>query len=345
MTEHVEPGRREGEIGPPVTVTVGVEPWTVAGGVVLATVTTHATRDVVLQGGEVTLGYALAYRYSTGGIFGTSYFSTARRSADVAREPLPGPTLLRAGRDIEQQALLRVPPDALPSVGATLVTIAWSVRTRVFFEGTGEAYAGPVGLTVRGGRLGGDGAGGSSRGSGEASGGAATGSLGVAATGSGFPVDALPAGAAGLRGKRDSVTFERVSSRRFAPGTRITGDVVIGSRRGGDRFVRVELVLVELVPHGPMIGDDPSRNPYIAEKESESVLVRRSLAAGAAVPVSGSGVRLPFTVDVPSRVPSPTLITPDFTLRWFLRAVVQRRLAVGLRRSTTTDLEVLGSTA
>lgn len=302
-------GTTGGPTSAPVTVTVHAEPPTVTeGGVVLATVRARATRDVVLQGGSATLTCATAYRYTTGGAYGTSYSSTARRSDDLASQPLPGPTFLRAGRESEEQVLLVVPPTGPPTTACDLVTIAWTVGATVRFEGSGRAVAAPVDLTVLGG------------------------GAGAEITGS-TVVD---------RGRFGSIAFEDMSGRTIAPGSTLSGCVVVRPRRAGAvGALRVELVLAQVVPHGPMIGDDPSRNPYIAEKESETVVARVALTAP--VDVGGGLLRAPFVLSVPTSLPAPTLVTPDFSLRWVLRAVVGRRGA-WLPRTTSADVELAGST-
>lgn len=292
----------------PVTVAVSAEPTVIEGGVVLATVRTRAARDVVLQGGEAALTCATSYRYTTGGAYGTTHSSTARRSDDLATQALPGPTLPRAGGETERQVLLAVPPAGPPTTACDLVTIGWTVGAVVRFEGSGRAVAAPVEVTVLG----------SGRGA------------------------ELGSGAVEV-GRFGTIAFEDVSTRRIAPGTTLAGCVVVRARRARPTdSVRVELVLTQVVPHGPMIGDDPSRNPYIAEKEAERVVARVALAAP--VDVGGGQVRAAFALPVPATLPAPTLVTSEFALRWVLRARVTRRVA-GLPRTASADLELDASTA
>jgi hypothetical protein len=292
----------------PVTVSVVGEPAVVEGGVVLATVVTRAMRDVVLQGGEVRLTAALAYTYVTGGIFGATYSSVARHRIDAAVMALPGPTMLRAGREVEHQVLLGVPAEGLPTTDCELVTIEWSVQARVRFEGSGWVDSAPVAIRVL--------------------------SEGLA-------------GRLALPRTEGPVYLDGVEPRRVRSGTVVTGEVVVGGRYvNGVRGVRVELVVDQVVPYGPMLGDDPSHSPYVAEKEAESVEARvRLLGSGTdlLVPAVGGGdLRRPFRIQVPE-VRAPTLVTANFSVRWLVRAVVDRRV-LGLPRSLRADLEVVGST-
>lgn len=293
---------------PPVAVSLTAEPVVAAGGVVLATVRTEAERDVVLQGGDVSLGYALAYRYTEGNFFGAVYTSTARRSETVAGASLPGPTLLRAGEHVEQQVLVPVPAQALPTLACTLVLLQWVVRAKVRFDGTEQEHSAPVPVAVV------------ARGRGAQTGGA------VSVSGGRHP---------------DEVRVEGLRSREIFPGDRVEGElVVVPARAGRVRAVRVELVLHQVVPHGPWVVDDPARNPESVPKEAGDVVARQSLSGEIPVAAGGGGLRWPFVLDVPAELPGPTLVAPEFSLRWFVRAVIDRRRA----RRTTADLELDGST-
>jgi hypothetical protein len=52
-------------------------------------------------------------------------------------------------------------------------------------------------------------------------------------------------------------------------------------------------------------------------------------------------LRLPFTLRVPLPLPAPSIDTPEFTLRWLLRAVLDRPL----RRDPVATVELCGTTA
>ena len=52
-------------------------------------------------------------------------------------------------------------------------------------------------------------------------------------------------------------------------------------------------------------------------------------------------LRLPFTIRAPLTLPAPSLSAPEFTLRWLLRAVLDRPR----RPDPTTTLELWAATA
>lgn len=292
--------------GVAVVVTVDVEPAAVTGGVVLATVRSRAVRDVVLQGGEVSLGCALAYRYLEG-FFGATYGATARRAVDVAAQPLPGPTLLRQGEHVDHQVLLGVPAQGLPTVNCELVQVAWTARARVRYEGTQHADAPPVPLVV-------------------------------GSPGRGADTDS-PALLRG--GRRQDHVAVAVGSRRFGPGGQVAGELVVEPARPGRlQEVRAELVFLQHVPHGPWVVDNPARNPEAHPNEAETVVARVVLAAGLPVAAGGPALRWPFELAAPRALPAPTLVTDDFALRWVLRGVAERPRSY----VTTSSLELDGST-
>jgi hypothetical protein len=301
--------RTGGEVGE-VEVSLDVEPLTTLGGVLLATVRTTSARDVVLQGGEVTLTRSFAYRYNEG-FFGAAYTATARRRLDVATDALPGPTLLRAGTAVEQQALLPVPDGGPPTLESDLAAVRWTVSAHVRYEGSARADAEPVLVRVLG-------------------------------AGRGAAVE----GPARVHGRRrlddvrlDAVAVDGAESRQLRSASRITGVLVVQPRRPGRlEEVSVELVLVTLVPHGPWLVDDPSRNPEPVPKESESVVVREVLAGPTLLPDT-TPMRWRFTIGAPPVLPAPTWAGEEFSVRWLLRGrVVRPRLS-----TARIDLELDGS--
>jgi hypothetical protein len=304
MSVDTRPGPAPTPGAPPVTLEVTAEPRVNEGGVVLVTARLRAERDVVLQGGTVSLVRQISYRYITGGIFGATHSSLARRSEVVATQALPGPSLLRGGSQEEHQVLLAVPADGPPSLACELATVAWRIDARMRFEGSEHADAPPLDLVVLG-------------------------------TGR----DASTAGGTVMeRGRRGVVDLAEVTTRLIDAGTRLGGAVVLG-HAAGLRSVKVELVLVQLVPHGPVINENLARSPYTAPKEAEEVVARVVLAGADTPPAE----RLPFVLEVPA-LPAPSVVTEDFRLQWVLRATVRRRV-VGIPLTTVVDLEVQGSTA
>ena len=127
---------------------------------------------------------------------------------------------------------------------------------------------------------------------------------------------------------------EDLSSRSLSGGVPISGTVTVVPRRAGHvRGARVELVLDE---HVPARADVPL----------EEARVRTTVVAAVAVtgPLDlepGRVLRLPFTLDVPGTLPAPSISAPEFTLRWLLRAVLDRPV----RPDATATLELCGSTA
>jgi hypothetical protein len=128
--------------------------------------------------------------------------------------------------------------------------------------------------------------------------------------------------------------FEESSSRRLVAGVPVTGVVTVApGHTGSARAVRVELVLGE---HVPARADEPTEE----DRDAATVVT--------AVPVAehldlepGRVLRWPFTLRVPIPLPAPSISTPEFTLRWLLRAVLDRPL----RPDPTTTVELWGTTA
>lgn len=128
--------------------------------------------------------------------------------------------------------------------------------------------------------------------------------------------------------------IEELSSRRLIGGVPISGTVSVSPQRAGSaRGVRVELVLDELVP------------PRVEGPTEE---VRRRTTVVAAAPVAGDldlqpgrVLRLPFDLRAPLPLPAPSMSTPEYTLRWLLRAVLDRPR----HRDPTSTIELWASTA
>ncbi|GAA4744066.1 hypothetical protein GCM10023328_27240 [Modestobacter marinus] len=132
-----------------------------------------------------------------------------------------------------------------------------------------------------------------------------------------------------------TVGIEGVSSRRLSGGVLVPGTVTVTPRRAGRaRGVRVELVLAEQVP---------ARLPQmpLEEDRARTTVVATVAAAGPVDLHPGRVLRLPFTLRAPLPLPAPSISTPEFTLRWLLRAVVDRPL----RPDPTAALELWAATA
>ena len=111
-------------------------------------------------------------------------------------------------------------------------------------------------------------------------------------------------------------------------------------RSASARGIRVDLVLLEHVLHGPRLSDDPARNPAHEDKYADAVVASLPLAEQVGLDAS-QPLRFGFTVPVPPRLPAPTMRMPNFTLSWMFRGVVDRQLhrdpsvAVELHAATT----------
>ena len=131
-----------------------------------------------------------------------------------------------------------------------------------------------------------------------------------------------------------------LSSRRLVPGVPLSGVLTVAPLRSTSaRAIRVELVLLEHVLHGPRLTDDPARNPAYEDKYAETVVASLPLAEHVRLEASRP-LRFGFTVPVPPRLPAPTMRMPKFTLSWMLRGVVDRQL----RRDPCVAIELYAVT-
>jgi hypothetical protein len=79
--------------------------------------------------------------------------------------------------------------------------------------------------------------------------------------------------------------------------------------------------------------------PLEEDCDASTVFTAVSLAENVRLE-TGRTLRFPFDLPVPERLPAPSVSTADFTLRWFLRAVLDR----SMRRDPSTAIELLGMT-
>jgi hypothetical protein len=127
--------------------------------------------------------------------------------------------------------------------------------------------------------------------------------------------------------------IENLSGRRLIGGVPIHGMVTVTPlRRGSARGLRVELVMEELVPAR---ADEP-----LEEDRGEATIVVAESLAGHVELVPGEIGRYPFTIREPERVPAPSMSTPEFTVRWVLRATLDRPL----RADPVTTVELWATT-
>jgi hypothetical protein len=114
---------------------------------------------------------------------------------------------------------------------------------------------------------------------------------------------------------------------------------VLTSRAVSARGLRVELALREQVHHGPWIGDDPAHNPAYQDKEEETTVASTAVAAHSDF-LTEQPRRFPFRISVPKELPAPSMQTPEFTVTWILRAVLDR----ALRHDPYVEIEMHGTT-
>ncbi len=239
----------------------------------------------------------------------TDEFSlTPARSAEVvARRVLPAAGRYLSGEQLHESVCLDVPADGPGSMTGDLVRVQWAVRARLRVEPSEDAEATRKVVVF-------------SRASDRAS------------------VQRNPPV---WQDRRCAVlAFESLSSRRLVPGSRVSGALTVAARRAASaRGIRVELVLREQVHHGPWIGDDPAGNSCDQGTEAETVVATAQLAGGLQLdPIQP--LWLPFTVPVPPRLPAASRQTPDFTVSWVLRGVLDR----ALRRDPYVEVELRGVT-
>lgn len=266
-----------------------------------------ADGDVVVQGGEVALITRLAYKHAEGSLLGGSFTTSARRTQVRVREQVPGPWPLAAGEEVSLPVRLALPADGPGTTHCALVDIAWAVRVRLQVQGYLEAEASRTFL-VR------------SRAADRAE-----------------VVDRDPVSVARRCAR---LRVESLSSRWLAPGRALTGTLVIEPLRACSiRGIRVALVLRQQVHHGEWLTDDASRNPAHQEKDRDTIVVVSALA-GTRHLEPDVPVALPFTLVAPRELPAPSLSTPNFTVSWLLRAVVDRPL----RPDPYVEVELHGRT-
>lgn len=267
-----------------------------------------ADRDVVVRAVQVELVRRETWRYREGNLFGGAITVPARGEAVVDQVEHPGPGPVAAAGDIDVRTSLLLPPVCLASGAGRLVEVEWRVRAHVHVQGHPPAQATAL-VTV------------ASR-----------------ATDRAEVLGAEPV----VRDRGVAVLHVgQLSSRRLVPGTMLTGVVVVDPWwRFAVTGARVQLVLREHVHHGRYVFADATKNPDTEQREHETVVASAALS-GSAVLEPGHPVELPFGLPVPGRIVLASMDTPEFTVRWLLRAALPRRL----RPAPTLDLELLAGTA
>lgn len=280
----------------------------VEGSAIEAIVRGIARRDVAVNSGEAELVRTVAFNYRQGLTNGPGSILPPRRSEVVSRQVLPATGRLAAGQPLTQQVTLAVPADAPGSAATELVTVSWAVRVRLGIEGSRDEEV-SQGIVVL------------SRARSRAS----------AAQGPPLGEDH---GCAALG-------FESISSRILVPGSHLSGLLTVAPRRRvSARDLRLDLVLLEHVHHGPWIGDNPARAPSDPGQEAETVAASVQLAHRLELDPA-QPLRFPFTLPVPPGLQAPSIQEPQYSLTWVLRGV----LNVRLHQDPYVEAEMQGVTA
>jgi hypothetical protein len=296
------PGGSPLPTSPRAGLTVSAAEETVAGAQPLAVAVRFvADRPTEITGGEVELLRHGAVAHFERGWMGAGTTVSFRRFAVLDRAGLDAAGSLVAGQHLARQVTLRVPPGEA-TVAAYLVQQEYTVRARLH-----TAHARDV---------------------------EATRALRVLSTAPdrGRGSDSAPVvDDAGFA----AVGIEDLSTRQLRGGVPISGTVTVVPRQAGrTRGVRVEVVLDEWVP--ARVGELPM------EEDRAKTTVFAGVPLADSVDLEpGREVRLPFTLRVPLPLPAPSISAPEFSLRWLLRAVLDRPR----RPDPTTTLELCGATA
>jgi hypothetical protein len=279
-----------------------IEGTTVAGAVLA-----EAKGDMSVIGCEVALVRTTRYVYRQGNVYGGSATVPTRATEVVVAQGLPCAGPLREGGLLTVPFSLALPAEGPGTVSASLIQVEWVVRVRMKVDGSPPAELSRPFVVL-------------SRGLDRES---------VADE----PTNSLDRGLVALR-------FTSLSSRHLAPGSAITGMLALDPLRpGAARGLRVELLLREQVHRGPWIGNDPTRNPANEAREAETVVARQVIADRIELDPSVH-VELPFQLQAPRRLASPSQATDQYTLSWILRGVADR----ALRPDPLVEVELHGAT-
>jgi hypothetical protein len=279
----------------------------IEGSTIDATVRATAGREVMVEGGRVELVRTVTYRYTAWSPYASPIAVPARDAGVISQAHFHPASPLIDGQPLVQPVALDIPPEGPGSVQTDLVEIGWAAHARLHLAGSRDAeVTRPIVVLSQ-------------------------------ARDCAPVADTPPV----LEDQGCTVIgVESLSSRQLVPGIPLSGVLTVAPLRSASaRAIRVELVLLEHVLHGPRLTDDPARNPAHEDKYAETVVASLPLAEQVRLDPSRP-LRLGFTVPVPPRLPAPTMRTPKFTLSWMLRGVVDRQL----RRDPCVAIELHGVT-
>ncbi|MGV8968605.1 MAG: hypothetical protein ACOH2F_20280 [Cellulomonas sp.] len=261
----------------------------------------------IVETATVELVRTLTYAYRRGNAYGSSTTAIEQVETVVDHAPMDGFAGLAPGEVLEHEVKLTVPADGPGTTAGKIIQVRWFIRARIRVTGRPEAVAERA-ITVR------------SR------------ALRCEADATTPPDEAARRGV--------TMSFDELSTRTILPGIPLTGILHIAATRAVPaRMVRIELVLREVVDHGPGACDDPYRSPADDGKESQSVVARTVVACRMFSP--GQCLDVPFSLDVPSPLPAPSLQLAGFRVHWELRGVVD----LPLRLDPRITLGLVGATA
>lgn len=290
-----------------LTMTLDAPDGVVSEGTTLAVaVRATATHEVRIQRAAIELVRTLTYAYRRGNLHGAVSTGIEHTVAIVDHSPMAVAATLAEGESLETEAKLTLPASGPGTTQGKLIQIQWAVRARFALENAPDTVREEV-IEVR--------------------------SLAKQC--------AADADEPALDETRGDVTmsFEELSSRTILPGILLFGSLRIGVLKPvSARAVRVELVLQEEIEHGPGAAADPTRGAFEDDKEAQTVVVRSVVPCQALHP--GQQLTVPFSLDVPSPLPAPSLRIPNLRIRWAVRGVVD----VPFRLDPQLTLPLLGIT-
>ena len=262
---------------------------------------------VIVERATVELVRTLTYAYRRGNAYGSMNTGIERVETVEDRSPLDGIGGLIPGEILDREVKLTIPTQGPGTTAGRIIQVQWSVRARIQVAGRPDTIAERA-VTVR------------SR------------ALQCAADATTPPEEAARRGV--------TMSFEGLSARTILPGIPLTGILHIEATRPVPaRMVRIELVVREVVEHGPGASGDPDRSPTDDGTESQTVIARTVVSCRMFSP--GQRLDVPFSLEVPVPLPAPSMQLPGFRIRWELRGVIDLPLWLDPR----ITLGLVGATA
>ncbi|WP_159803083.1 hypothetical protein [Arthrobacter zhaoguopingii] len=243
-----------------------------------------AERDVVADQVVLEVVQVIDYGYGRTNLHGVIYTARDRSTHVISQQPLPPAGRVMAGETYRTRAVVAVPALNLPSVRGELISISWILRVRMSARNDQESVG--------------------------------EGTFTVQSAAAGCSSDAVQDPEATVQWTA-SLELVELPARVLTNATPVTGRLRVALHHGTLRSVRVELVMLEAVAYGPtpagQSGDRPQKHP----RHTENTIAATTLTDG--LPAAGAEAVLPFEVATPRFLPSPSLDTGKFRVRWQLR--------------------------